>query len=157
MNRVEEWFISGLYNDVYVHISSQTTAQLPDNKPYQFTAPFIKRLQLWGKWKVALLSVVFENTAMLFETTHMNRIYVVCSVVESSLLKDRCLPILSFIPVVSTGKQSYEPTHKTYIPIATRDINVEALNIELVDEDGRLVTVLDKPLAMTLCFTKSES
>lgn len=156
MNRVEEWFISGLYNDLYLHLSSKPSAQLPDNKPYRFKSLLNKRLQLWGKWKVALLSIVFENNATVMETD-ISRIYVVCDIVESSVLKTRYSPILSPIPVVTTGRQSYEPASKTFVPIATRDLSIAELNIELIDEDGKHFTMLDNSVAMTLCFTKSES
>ena len=99
--------------DIYLFISSADSKSYhPDNKPHTFIVELGERLNLTGRWLVAL-------SDLNLNVSSAETLYIFCDICDISYFQNSMKPILRMIYPTDTSK-SVNFSKRYYIPLASR-------------------------------------
>ena len=131
--------------DIYLFISSADSKSYhPDNKPNTFIVELGERLNLTGRWLVALSDLnLYVSSA---ET-----LYIFCDICDILYFQKSMKPILRMIYPTDTSK-SVNFSKRYYIPLAQK--NFTRLQIYIRDKSMNVPGIMTEDLQLTLHLKK---
>ena len=135
--------------DFFLFISSSDSSSFhPENKIYNFIVELPERINLLGKWQVALCDFhLSEGTSEM--------LYIFSDLWDYSYVRDSVQPILQIIYPHGSEKKNYMFPRFFYIPITNN--NFTRLNFYIKDKTLRLLTSLTGEIQMTLHFKRRKN
>ena len=127
--------------EIYLFISSaDSMIYHPDNKPHSFVVELGERLNLTGRWMVALsdLNLNVASTETL---------YIFCDICDISYFQNSMKPILRMIYPTETSK-SINFSKRCYIPVAQK--NFTRLQIYIRDKSMNVPGIMTEDIQLTL-------